>query len=301
LVTQQIKRQRERVERFAAGARARVEKERERRISVALAFAIADRGRRAAASVLAGALAFRLFLTALPLVLVLVVGLGYLKSAGGSTDAVLKQAGIKGVLASTINHSASFSNPGRTAVLLLGLFALFSGARTCAATLRAIHALAWGIPVARWRQGGRAGLVFLGGVAVLIAGAGLATRARTDAGVGLSLGTSVLLATISGRDLAGSVAAAPTRRGHRLAEPDPRSAGNRDRLRAASGGDHQLDRAEARQAVGAVRITRRVVRGARLAVHRRKADGCGTAAQRGGVRAQARFLRPAGAASRSAK
>ena len=192
-----IRRQRERLDRVAASARDRVEQQRERRIAVALAFAISDRSRRAAASVLAGALAFRLFLTALPLVLVLVVGLGYLKSAGGSPDAVLKQAGIKGVLASTINHSADFSNPGRTVVLLLALFALLSGARTCAATLRAIHALAWGVPVVRWRRRGRAALMFLGGVVVLIACAGLATRARTDAGVGLSLGASVLLAAAS--------------------------------------------------------------------------------------------------------
>ena len=204
-----IRRQRERLDGIAASARARVERQRERRIAVALAFAISDRSRRAAASVLAGALAFRLFLTALPLVLVLVVGLGYLKSDGGSPDAVLKQAGIKGVLASTINHSADFSNPGRTAVLLLALFALFSGRAHVCRHLRAIHALAWGVPVVRWRRGGRAALVFLGGVVVLIACAGLATRARTDVGVGLSLGASVLLAAASAAIWLGSVAVLP--------------------------------------------------------------------------------------------
>jgi uncharacterized BrkB/YihY/UPF0761 family membrane protein len=179
-------------------AQARVERERERRYTVALAFSIANRGRRTAASVLAGALAFRFFLTLLPLTLVAVVGLGYLRSAGGTPSDALKQFGIKGVIASTINHSASFSDPGRVTVLLLGIVGLLSGARTCAATLRAIHALAWGIPVSRWRRGGRAGVVFLGAVVVGFACAGLAARARAETGVVLGFGASLLLAGVVG-------------------------------------------------------------------------------------------------------
>jgi uncharacterized BrkB/YihY/UPF0761 family membrane protein len=176
----------------------RVDQERERRFVVALAFAFADRGRRTAASVLAGALAFRFFLTLIPLVLVLVVGLGLLKSVGGSPTDVLKEAGIKGVLASTIDSSSNFTDPGRTIVLLLGIVAVVSGARISAATLRAIHAIAWGEPVVRWRRGGRAAMVFLGAVVVAIACAALATRARADAGVALSLGASLLMALVVG-------------------------------------------------------------------------------------------------------
>jgi membrane protein len=197
MAIQRLRHEREKLEGLAARGRGRLEQERERRFAVALAFAFADRGRQAAASVLAGALAFRLFLTALPLTLVLVVGLGYLKSSGGSPQDALKQAGIKGALASTISSSSDFSNPGRTIVLLLGLAGLFAGARTSVATLRAIHALAWHLPVVRWRRGGRAAMVFLGAAAVLVACAGLATRARTEAGVGLSLGASALLALVA--------------------------------------------------------------------------------------------------------
>lgn len=163
---------------------------------VALGYAIADRGRRSAASVLAGALAFRLFLVLLPLTLVLVVGLGYLKSVGGSPEQAVHQFGIKGVLASTINHSASFHDPGRTAVLLLGIVGLLSGARTTARTLRAIHALAWGLPLTRWRRGGTASLIFLGLVVVAFVCGGLATRARAEAGVLLGFGASLLLAFV---------------------------------------------------------------------------------------------------------
>jgi uncharacterized BrkB/YihY/UPF0761 family membrane protein len=163
---------------------------------VALAFSIVHQGRRTAASVLAGALAFRFFLTMLPLTLVAVVGLGWLRSSGATPSDALKQFGIKGVLASTINHSASFSEPGRATVLLLGIVGVLSGARTCAGTLRAIHALAWGIPVIRWRRGGRAGLIFLGAVVVGFACAGLAARARADAGVALGFGASLLLAGV---------------------------------------------------------------------------------------------------------
>jgi uncharacterized BrkB/YihY/UPF0761 family membrane protein len=185
-------------QRIVESSRARVERERERRYTVALAFSIADRGRRTAASVLAGALAFRFFLTLLPLTLVLVVGLGYLRSAGGAPSDALEQFGIKGVIASTITNSASFGDPGRVTVLLLGIVGVLSGARTCAATLRAIHALAWGIPVTRWRRGGRAGMLFLGAVVVAFAGAGLAARARAEAGVLLGFGASLFLACVVG-------------------------------------------------------------------------------------------------------
>ncbi|MFL5958156.1 MAG: YhjD/YihY/BrkB family envelope integrity protein [Solirubrobacterales bacterium] len=174
----------------------RLEQERERRLVVALGFAIVDRGRRAAASVLAGALAFRFFLTLLPLTLVAVVGLGYLSSAGGTPSDAVREFGIKGALAASINDSASVSDPGRTVVLLLGIVGLLAGARTTTATLRAIHALAWGIPVERWRRTSTAALVFLGAVVVTIASAGLAARARADAGVALGFGASALLAVI---------------------------------------------------------------------------------------------------------
>jgi uncharacterized BrkB/YihY/UPF0761 family membrane protein len=190
-----LRRWRTRIESILDKGQSRLEHERERRITVALGFAIADRSRQTAASVLAGALAFRFFLTLLPLTLVFVVGLGYLKDVGGSPADAAKQFGIKGVLASTLNQSASFHDPGRTAVLLLGLFAVFSGARTAAATLRAIHALAWGIPVARWKKGGRAGLLFLAVVMVGFASAGLATRARTEAGVVIGFGASLVTAS----------------------------------------------------------------------------------------------------------
>jgi uncharacterized BrkB/YihY/UPF0761 family membrane protein len=179
-------------------AQTRVEQERERRYVVALAFTIVQRGRRTAASVLAGALAFRFFLTLLPLTLVAVVGLGYLKSAGGTPSEALQQFGIRGVLATTINSSAKFNEAGQATVLVLGALALFSGARTCAATLRAIHALAWGIPVTRWRRGGRAGMLFLGSVVVGFACAGLAARVRTEAGVPIGFAASVGVALVFG-------------------------------------------------------------------------------------------------------
>jgi uncharacterized BrkB/YihY/UPF0761 family membrane protein len=191
-----LRRWRTKIERILEKGQSRLESERERRITVALGFAIMHRSRQTAASVLAGALAFRFFLTLLPLTLVFVVGLGYLKDVGGSPADAAKEFGIKGALASTLNQSASFNDPGRTVVLLLGLFALLSGARTAAATLRAIHALAWGIPVVRWKKGGRAGLLFLAVVMVGFTAAGLATRARSEAGVVIGFGASLVTATL---------------------------------------------------------------------------------------------------------
>jgi uncharacterized BrkB/YihY/UPF0761 family membrane protein len=208
-----VKHLRSAVDSRVARGRDRVEQERERRLVVALAFTFANRGRQAAASVLAGALAFRFFLTLLPLTLVAVVGLGFLRSAGGTPSDALKQFGIKGVLANTIDKSASFSNPGRTTVLVLGLLALFSGARTCAATLRAIHALAWGVPVERWRRGGRAGMLFLGLVIVGFACGGLATRVRAASGTVLSLGASLAIAAVVGAIWLGASRLLPHREG----------------------------------------------------------------------------------------
>jgi uncharacterized BrkB/YihY/UPF0761 family membrane protein len=182
----------------AAKAQARLERERERRYIVALGFVILDRGRQTAASVLAGALAFRLFLMLLPLSLVAVVGLGLLKSAGGDPSQAVKQFGIKGVLASTINNSASFTDPGRTVVLLLGIVGLLSASRTTAATLRAIHALAWGMKIARWKRSGAAAMIMLGAIILAFVLGGLATRARSDAGTVLGLGASSVLAAIAG-------------------------------------------------------------------------------------------------------
>lgn len=174
----------------------RIERERDRHVAVAVGLAFFDRGRRNAASTLAGALAFRFFLTLLPLTLVAVVGLGYLGSASGSPSQALRQFGIRGVLASTIDHRASFHDPGRTAVLLLGVLGVLMAARTTVGALRSIHAIAWGVPVVRWRRGGRAAVVFLAAVVIGFACAGLAARVRSDVGAGLGLGASALLAVV---------------------------------------------------------------------------------------------------------
>lgn len=179
-----------------ADALSRLERERERRYVVALGFAIADRSRHTAASVLAGALAFRFFLTMLPLTLVLVVGLGYLKSAGGTPSDTLKQFGVKGVLATTINQSASFHDPGRAAVLALGIIGLLSGARTTAATLRAIHALAWKLPIVRWPKKGMAAVLFLGAMVISFVCGGIASRARVEAGIVIGFGASLMMAAV---------------------------------------------------------------------------------------------------------
>lgn len=179
---------------LAGKAQDRLERERQRHLAVAAGFAMLDRSRQTAASLLSGALAFRFFLTLLPLTLVMVVGLGLLKSTGATPTDALKQFGIRGVLASTIDHSASFRDPGRTVVLLLGILGVLAGARTTAAALRAIHALAWGLPVERWRRSGGATMIFLGVVVVAFACAGIATRIRSAGGFVIGFGASVALA-----------------------------------------------------------------------------------------------------------
>ncbi len=263
----------ESVKEVRAKAQARLEYERERRYLVALAFIIAGRGRQAAASVLAGALAFRFFLTLLPLTLVAVVGLGYLKTDGGKPSDVVKQFGIKGALASTINESSALHNPGRTAVLLLGVWGVFSGARTCTATLRAIHALAWGVPVVRWRRRSLAGMLFLGAVLVGFACGGLATRLRSESGVAVGLGAAVIIAAIAGTMWLGASYLLPRRSGVGWTSLVPGAVVVGVGFAAAAGRHRKLDRSQARPRVIAVRITRGVIRGPGLAVRGRPPDG----------------------------
>ena len=194
----------------------RIERERERRMVIDLGFLLLDRGRRSAASTLAGALAFQFFLTLLPLTLVAVVGLGLLKSAAGAPPAeALRQFGIRGVLASTIDHHGALHDPGRLAVLALGVIGTLSGARSAARALRAIHAIAWGVPMVRWRRSGRAGLMFLMVVVIGFACAGLATRVRSDVGVGLGAGATTLLVFVVGAIWLGASWLLPHRAGVR--------------------------------------------------------------------------------------
>jgi membrane protein len=166
-------------------------------VAVDLGLGLLDRGRRIAASTLAGALAFRFFLVLLPLTLVAVVGLGYMNDAAGTSPSdALRQFGISGALASTIDHGASFHDPGRAVVLLLGILGVLMGARAAVRALRTIHAIAWGVPVVRWRRGGRAAILFIGTVVIAFVCAGLTTRARAELGVGLGFGASLALAGV---------------------------------------------------------------------------------------------------------
>jgi uncharacterized BrkB/YihY/UPF0761 family membrane protein len=83
-------------------------------------------------------------------------------------------------------------------ILLLGLVGLLAGARTTAATLRAIHALAWGIPIERWRRSGAAAMIMLGAIVIAFVLGAIASRLRSDSGVVLGLGASSALAATAG-------------------------------------------------------------------------------------------------------
>jgi uncharacterized BrkB/YihY/UPF0761 family membrane protein len=112
--------------------------------------------------VLAAAVAFRVFLFIVPYVFVVVYGFGLTASATGSDPQELaRQAGIVGLLASTITAAATQSVWTRVIVLCTALYALFSGSRSFLKVLAVTHALAWQVPPPRIRRLAKPALIFI--------------------------------------------------------------------------------------------------------------------------------------------
>ena len=156
------------------------------------AMTIRDRDKRVAGSVLAGALAFRLFTPLLPLALLGVVVLGYSNAEDpGSTAEVAGSLGIKESALGSIANSARLSGGDRIGVIAFALFALLTASVSAVRAIRAVHALAWGIPLARFGRAPAATLAFVGWLVLLVAIWALGAWARS------ALGFAGLIVTIA--------------------------------------------------------------------------------------------------------
>src|SRR4051794_24064983 len=128
-------------------ARQQLEERRATSRSVDVLFVSIQRDSTTGGAVLAAALAFRIFLFVVPYAFVVVYGFGFGTSAVGSDPQDLaRQAGIVGLLASTITVAAEQSTTTRIVVLGAALYALFSSSRSFLKVLAIVHTLAWQLP-----------------------------------------------------------------------------------------------------------------------------------------------------------
>jgi membrane protein len=127
--------------------------------------------------VLGAALAYRLFIWLLPLALVLVIGLGW---TTGDPTRVVRNAGLTGFIANSV--ATSSDHPGGlgavvafVAVLVVFLYQTFALLQA----VRAVTALAWGLPVQPLSRPARSTFLFLLWILALVAVTAAATPFRT--------------------------------------------------------------------------------------------------------------------------
>jgi uncharacterized BrkB/YihY/UPF0761 family membrane protein len=141
----------------------RVEELRPRIPALDAAIGAGQRDSRSGGSVLAGALAFRLFVPLLPFALLIVAILGYATSENADTPkSVADSLGVREATLTTIADSAKLSGGDRIGVIAFGLFALLVASLSAVRALRAIHALAWGLPLGRFPRTLGATIAFIG-------------------------------------------------------------------------------------------------------------------------------------------
>ncbi len=179
----------------AVDAYKRLEAARQTNHMVDAGFHFYERDLGAGGGVLAGALAFRLFLFAIPYVFVVITLFGSvadLQNESGQEAA--RTAGLTGLIGKSVADAQRQTSSTKVISIVAGLFALILAARAVVKTLRAVHALAWRVPLTRLRNSTRAAAVLVG----IIFGASLVatgvSKVRSERpGIGLLLGVSLIL------------------------------------------------------------------------------------------------------------
>ena len=127
-------------------------------------------------SVLAAALAYRIFIWLLPLALVLVLGLGWV----ADTSSLLNGSGIGSYVAGSVAAATeNVSTWARVTGLVVGGLVLLYETYVLLRAMRAVTAIAWGLPIRRTASPPRDTLVFLAGaVGFTVTASGGATIRR---------------------------------------------------------------------------------------------------------------------------
>lgn len=154
----------------AQDAYERLEASRQTNHMVDAGFHFYERDLGAGGGVLAGALAFRLFLFAVPYVFVVITVFGSaadLRNESGQDAA--RSAGLTGLIGKSVADAQHQTSTTKILSILIGTFALLLAARAVVKTLRAVHALAWRVPLSRLRNSTRAAALLI----AVVAGASL--------------------------------------------------------------------------------------------------------------------------------
>jgi uncharacterized BrkB/YihY/UPF0761 family membrane protein len=154
-----------------------------------------ERDLGAGGGVLAGALAFRLFIFAVPYVFVVLTVFGSaaeLRHESG--QAAARSAGLTGLIAKSVADAQRTSDSTKIIGIVVGIVAVVLAARTVVKTLRAVHALAWRVPLTRLRHSTRAAFVLIFAVLAVSLLATLIGWVRSERpGIGVLLGLSMIV------------------------------------------------------------------------------------------------------------
>lgn len=131
-------------------------------------------------SVLGAALAYRIFIWLLPLALVVVLGLALLAGqTDGNISQVVRDAGLTGFIAGSVaDATEGASGWAIVTALVVALVVLLYQTSSLLRAIRAITALAWGLPVTRVPSPARNGLLFLAWLVAFLVVAGSAAPVR---------------------------------------------------------------------------------------------------------------------------
>lgn len=179
----------------AMDAYKRLEGSRQSNHLVDAGFHFYERDLGAGGGVLAGALAFRLFLFAIPYVFVVITVFGSaadLQNESGQSAA--RTAGLTGLIGKSVADAQRQTSSTKILSIVVGLFALVFAARAVVKTLRAVHALAWRVPLTRLRNSTRAAALLVAivfGVSLVATGVSKVRSERP--GIGLLLGVFLIV------------------------------------------------------------------------------------------------------------
>ena len=271
----------------AEDLRARVEASRPHSAVVDIAFGSYEHDTQVAGGILAGAVAFRIFLFIVPFVFFFVFAFGlYAEVVNKPVAEATDEAGIVGLLATTITNVGDQSFWSRVTLLVISGFALVSGARGLLKSLNAVHIIVWRLPRTRLQHQPRliGGLILALLMTIVIAQ--LIDALREVSFPGWVLGTAGFILIPAAIWLFASLKVVPPPSRGRLARPAAWGAAGRRRHRIAprvhGGVDHPLVRAE----VGDLRGHRGLSGAPALGLHPRADLRRRSRAQRGHVAAR---------------
>lgn len=165
-----VRSEQSRVTQTVDATRERLESARPRSKWVDIGFRTWEHDTSAGGAVISGAVAFRVFLFLIPYVFVFVVGVGFAADAAdeNASDAA-RESGIGGLIAKAVGGAADLSGFERVTALVVGLAALFLGAKALLKVLRVSYGMIWNVRPSKLKKTTKPALVLIGLTTILLA------------------------------------------------------------------------------------------------------------------------------------